>query len=199
MEKSYEPPPVTWLRVTDFLHGWLQRELGGGAKIREQKVVTVQHLDGARDVLMMETADNTSLSPDDVQTVMSASLRNALDAGIRYDAEAVEREYGVTRDLLRLYVPIECPKNAVTEDGVLRPWSQDTCFSHKQAVAMQRLLREAFWQAVGDFAKEYAHEHRGEKYAQQDMIEAFCKTNGTDDIHVPAIRREWQRRQKRTK
>lgn len=197
MEKTYEPPPVTWLRVTDFMHGWIQRELGGGATIREKKVVTVQHLDGARDVLRMETTDNIALAATDVGTVMSAALRNAIDAGMRYDAAAVEREYGLTKDLLGLYVPIECPKNAVTEDGVLRPWSQDTCFTHKQAVAMQRLLREVFWQAVSDYAQEYAQQHRGEKYAQQDMIEAFCQANGTDDIHVPAIRREWQRRIKR--
>ena len=197
MERNFEPPPVTWLRVTDFMHGWIERELGGGMTIREKKVVTVQHLDGARDVLRMETTDNMALAATDVGTVMSAALRNAIDAGIRYDAAAVEQIYGVTKEALRLYVPIECPENAVTEGGVVRPWSHDICFSHKQAVAMQRLLRERFWQAVAKYADEYALAHRGEKYAQQDMIEAFCQATKTDDIHVEALRREWQRRVKR--
>lgn len=196
-DKTYKQPPVTWLKVTDYLHGWLNAELAGGARVREQRIISVAHLKGAKDVLAMQTTDNTDLSADDVGTTMSATMRNAIDAGIRYDAAAVEQIYGVTKEALRLYVPIECPENAVTDGGVVRPWSHDICFSHKQAVAMQRLLRERFWQAVSDYAQEYAREHRGEKYAQQDMIEAFCQATKTDDIHVEALRREWQRRVKR--
>ena len=58
MEKSYKVPPIVWLRVTDYMHGWLQYELGGDARVRDQRVVCVQHLPGAREVLRMETVDD---------------------------------------------------------------------------------------------------------------------------------------------
>ena len=48
-----------------------------------------------------------------------------------------------------------------------------------------------------EFSEEYAKEHAGQKYAQEDMVEAFCKETSTDARHVAAIRREWQRRRKR--
>ena len=63
--------------------------------------------------------------------------------------------------------------------------------------AERKLLREAFWKGVEDFDREYAAKHNGSKYAAVDMIEAFCVDTGTPDIHVDALRREWQRRVKR--
>ena len=59
-EKNYRTPVVTWLKVTDYMHGWLQRELGGGAMIGGKRVVSLGHLDGAHDVLRMETADDVT-------------------------------------------------------------------------------------------------------------------------------------------
>lgn len=198
MEKSYKLPAICWLKVTDYMHGWLQYELGGGARVKGQRVVCVQHLEGARGILRMETVDDI-MEPARVTNAMSATRRSIIDAGMTIEAAVTEHMYGVDRETLNMFVPIECPKMALTENGVLRPWTNDTCFGQKQAKEMRDLLREAFWQAVGEFSEQYAHEHQGEKYAQQDMIEDFCRETHTDDIHVPAIRREWQRRVKRVK
>lgn len=195
-EKSYKLPALCWLKVTDFVHGWLQYELGGGARVKEQRVVSVQHLEGARAVLRMETVDDV-MEPGEIVSAMSATRRNCIEAGLTLDERVTQQMYGIDRETLRQFVPIECPRMALTKHGVLRPWTDDTCFGVKQATALQRLLREAFWQAVGEFAERYATLRQGEKYPQEEMIEAFCKETGTQDIHVPAIHREWQRRCKR--
>ena len=197
-EKYYKLPAVCWLKMTDYLHGWLQCELGGGAKVKEQRVVCVQHLKGARAILRMETVDDT-LGPQPVVNALSATRRNCIDAGMTFDAAVTEQMYGINQETMRLFAPIECPRMAMTENGVLRPWTNDTCFGQKQATALQRLLREAFWQAVAEYDREYALMLNGEKYPAVDMIEDFCRDTDTPDIHVPTIRREWQRRLKRGK
>lgn len=204
-EKNYRLPAVAWLKVTDYMHGWLQKELAGGVRIGDKRVVCIQHLPGARDALRMETGNDvtgreTSWSPTNGgENTMSATRRNCIVAGLELDAPTVERLYGITREDLSSYVPIECPKICLTKDGVLRPWSNDTCFGQRQATALQRLLRDTFWQGVADFAQDYAREHEGEKYAQVDMIEDFCRSCDTPDVFVEAMRREWQRRVKRAK
>lgn len=196
-EKNYRLPAISWLRVTDFLVGWIKCELSGGARVLNQRVVCLGHLKGAKAVLRMETVEDTAMEPGVIGGAMSATRYNCVSAGLTLNPAVVQQMYGITEDDLRLFVPIECPRLALTENGVLRPWTNDTCFGAKQATTLHRLLREAFWQSVGEFAEKYAREHQGEKYAQEDMIEAFCKETNTDDIHVPALRREWQRRQKR--
>ena len=198
MEKNYPLPAICWLKVTDYMHGWLQYELGGGARIKDQRVVCVQHLPGARDILRMETAEDTTAQKP-VDTAKSATLRNCIAAGLVLNADAVEYLYGMTKETLQLFVPIECPKMCLTKNGVLRPWTQDTTFSHKQATALQRLLREEFWRAVAEYDREYAREHLGEKYAQVDMTEGFCERTATPDLYAETMRREWQRRCKRIK
>lgn len=160
------------------------------------RVVCLQHLDGARATLRMETVDDT-MEPGAVGSSMSATRYNCVAAGIKLNPDVVQQLYGITEEELALFAPIECPRLTLTSNGVLRPWTVNTCFGQKQATALHRLLREAFWQAVGEFSEKYAEDHQGEKYAQKEMIEAFCKETDTDDIHVPAIRREWQRRVKR--
>ena len=197
-EELCKLPAIVWLRVTDYMRAWLQYELGGSLRVRDSKIVCVQHLTGARDVLRMETVDEV-LPRKKVDKSMSATWRNALEAGMAFDPEAMEREYGVTKELLKLFVPVECPRMALTQHGVLRPWSHDTNFSPRQATAMQDLLRREFWQAVGAFSEQYARSMNGKKYAQVEMIEAFCKETGTPELYVDAMRREWQRRLKRTK
>lgn len=191
-------PAVGWLRVTDYIIGWISYELCGSLRIGDRRIVCVQHLKGARDILRMQTEEDT-MEPRPADLAMGVTRRGCIAAGLALNPKAVEELYGIGREALALFVPIECPPMTLTEGGVLRPWTSDTCFSHKQASLLLKLLREAFWQAVGEFAEKYAREHRGEKYAQQDMIEDFCRETHTDDIHVPAIRREWQRRVKRTK
>lgn len=194
--KNYKLPAIVWLKVTDYMLPWVQWELGGNVRVRDMRVVSVQHLEGARDILREDTVQE-AVPQRQVDKSMSATWRNAVDAGMSFDPVAMEREYGVTKDALQLFVPIECPKMCVNDDGVLRPWNNDTNFSRSQATALQDLLRHEFWQAVGNFAAHYAEEHEGERYAQADMIEAFCLKTRTPDVFVDAMRREWQRRIKR--
>lgn len=196
MAKEYIPN-ICWLKVTDYMLGWLEYELSGTIKLKGRRIVCVMHLEGAREILReMDTIDELT-SPKDVDLAMSATCRNIIEAGMKMDADGMQKTYGITREMLRLFVPMEVPQMCITSGGVLRPWTNDTCFSHQQASRMLKLLREEFWQAVGRFAEQYAIEHQGERYAQEEMVEAFCELTKTDDIYVPAIRREWQRRMKR--
>lgn len=170
-------------------------------------MVSVQHLDGARDLLRMETSnDVTGDNPERLELesvsrkgTMSATRWGCIDAGLTLDARTVERLYGISREELALYMPIECPKVCLTSEGVLRPWTTDTCFGRQQTTALQQLLREAFWQGVAEYDREYARRQEGRKYAAVDMIEAFCREMETSDLYVDALRREWQRRCKRAK
>ena len=103
----------------------------------------------------------------------------------------------MTKELLKLYVPIECPKMCLTKNGVLRPWTLNVCFDKEQATALQKLLRREFWKAVEKYNAEYARKMGGKKYPAIDMIEDFCMDTETPDMYTEAIRREWQRRCKR--
>ena len=194
--KKYALPAVAWLKVTDYMHGWMQWELGGEISVRGQRVICVQLLEGARDVLRMETTDDT-LEPEMVVNAMSAKRRNCIEAGLTLDSKAVERLYGMTQEKLKLFVPIECPKNCLTRNGVLRPWTLNVCFGKEQARALQNLIREEFWSAVNSYDIQYARQQEGCKYPATNMIEAFCKATRTPDVYVAALRREWQRRKKR--
>lgn len=196
MEKNYDLPPIAWLKMTDYMHGWMQWELGGGARIKDQKVVCVQDLPGARDALMMETMDDIELGPMKIVNAMSGNRKNMLAAGLVLDEGVIEREYGMTKKMMALFVPIECPRRCLTKYGVLRPWSLDICLGRQQASELQRVIRAAFWKAVEQYNTEYARKMNGRKYPAVDMIEDFCVTTKTPDIYVEAIRREWQRRLK---
>ena len=196
MEKSYQLPVICWLKVTDYMQGWVQKELGGKVIVNGKRVVSVQHLAGARDVMRMETKEET-MAPRQVGIAMSATLKNCIDAGMVLDAEAVERMYGITKEALALFLPIECPKMALTKDGVLRPWTNDVCFGRRQAKAVEKLLFCEFWKAVAEFDKEYAEKLCGEKYPAKEMVEAFCETSETYSYHVDTIRREWMRQRER--
>ena len=198
MEKTYKIPSIVWLKVTDFMHGWLEYELGGAVRVREQRVLSVQHLPGAREVLRMETVEDM-MEKKASGNAMSATRKNCIEAGLDIDAATMEREYHVTREMLRLFMPIECPKMCLTKNGVLRPWTLDVCFGVKQATALQKLLRREFWNAVEEFDEKYQQEQGGRYYPAIEMIEEFCAETKTPDLYVEAIRREWQRRVKRVK
>ena len=198
MEKKYKAPPIVWLKVTDYMHGWLQHELGGSVRVREQRVVSVQHLPGARAVLRMETVEDM-MEKRPVDNAMSATRHGCYTAGLALDADVMKKEYGVTREQLQLFVPVECPKMCLTKNGVLRPWTNDVCLGKEQASALMRIIRDAFWQAVTEYDQDYAQLLEGKSYPAVDMIEAFCKETETSDMYVDAMRREWQRRQKRNK
>lgn len=198
MEQTYKLPAVTWLQVTGYMHGWVQWELGSGCRIGEQRVVCVQHLPGARDILRMQTVEDM-MEKQPLGIALSATRRNCFDAGLKIDPDVMAREYGVTKEALGLFVPIECPKLCLTKNGVLRPWTLDVTFSKAQARAMQQLLREEFWANVETFDREYARRKNLQKYPAEEMVEAFCETTKTPDLYVSAIRREWQRRSKKAK
>ena len=189
-------PSIVWLKVTDYMLPWLEKELGGKVRAKERKVLSVQHLTGAREILRMETVTD-NIDNKVTGKSMSPMVRNCIGAGMSMDAETVEEMFGISRQDLKSYVPIECPKMCVTELGMIRPWELDVNFSKSQANRMIELLRREFWNAVAEFAEEYAREHEGEKYAQADMIEDFCRNSETPDMFVDAMRREWQRRAKR--
>lgn len=195
-QKVYDTPPIVWLKMTNFTHGWLQWELGGEARVGEQRVVSIQHLPGARAILRMETVEDM-MEKEPVGNALSATRHNCFMAGLEIDEDVMEQEYGVTRDLMKLFAPIECPKMCLTKYGVLRPWSNDVCLGKRQAAALQRLLRDTFWTAVEEFDGTYAKEMGGEEYYAIDMIEEFCQRTKTPDMYVDTIRREWQRRLQR--
>ena len=92
------------------MHGWMQMELGGELKILGQRVISVQHLAGVRDIMRMETGES-SLS-ETVQSSMSSTFMNCIEAGLQVDKETVKEKYGLTEESIRLYVPVECPKDA---------------------------------------------------------------------------------------
>jgi len=192
-------PAIVWLRVTGFISGWLDYEFGSKVMVNGRRVVCLQHLDGMRDILrMMETVDDTELSPDlPVELSLSASRYSLLQAAMTLSPEVAERIYHLSSEQLQQFVPIEVPRVRLTEEGLLRPWGGDAMFGEHQAKALLRLLRHCFWEGVERFARRYARQHEGEKYAQEDMIVAFCRMTKTSDLHIEAIRREWQRRCKR--
>ena len=193
-------PAIAWLRVTEFIRGWLVYEYGSKVMVNGRRVVCLQHMDGVRDILRMETVADMKLSPDlPVELSLSASRYGLISAAMALSPEATERMYHISREQMQQFVPIECPRLRLTQDGLLRPWGGDAMFGDQQAKELLRLLRHYFWEGVGQFAMRYARQHEGERYAQEDMIEAFCRETETSDIHVEAIRREWQRRAKRAK
>lgn len=189
-------PPIVWLKMTDYMHAWLQYELGSSLMVQHQKLISVQHLDGAREVLRMKTMEDT-LSNKPANNSMSSMLRNCIEAGMQLDPMTTTELFGITQEQLKLYIPIECPKMCLTRHGVLRPWNGYVNMGMQQANAMQRLLREEFWKAVTAFSAEYHKSRCGVKYAQVEMIEQFCKVTGTPDMYVEAMRHEWQRRCRR--
>ena len=200
--KGFSLAAVAWLKVTDFMQGWLQKELGGGTRMGGKRVISLYHLDGARDVLRLETCDDVNgddedMEPDVQENSMSVTRYGCIDAGLALDPKATERLYGIGREELSLYVPIECPRTCLTPDGVLRPWTSDRCFGRQQANELLRLIREAFWRGVAEYDREYARRTGSNGYPAIDMIEAFCRDMGTSDLHADAMRREWQRQRKK--
>lgn len=198
MNKNYKVPAIAWLKMTDYMHGWLQSELGGGVMVGGKKVVCMQHLPGAKKALRMETVEDM-MEKGNTGNAMSATRHNCIEAGMKICPDVVEELYGVTKEGMDLYVPVECPKMCLTRNGVLRTWTLDVCFGQGQATALQRLLRDEFWKAVTEYSEAYALEHSGMRYAQIDMIEDFCQDTDTPDMYADTIRREWQRRIKRKK
>lgn len=186
---------ICWLKITDYMRGWCRHTLGTRMRVHGEPVISVTRLPGAQEALAMEAVEE--LPAGKPGNAISATWMNALQTGAALDPQAVQLEYGVSRDDLRQYLPIACPDNAFTDDGIIRPWTHDIAFGDKQSTAMQKVLRDAFWAALRQFSGRYQRQQHGRHYPQIQMIEAFCKSTRTDDIYAEAMRREWQRRLKR--
>ena len=196
MNKKFKNPPIVWLKTTDYMCAWLQHELGSNVRVREQRMVSIQHLKGARDVLRMETTED-SMGRHPIENAMRATRYGCFSEGLAMDADVMKKEYGVTREMMQQYVPIECPKMCLTKNGVIRPWTNDVSLTKEQAAALMRIVRDAFWQAVAEYDAEYALQQDGRRYPAIEMIESFCLDNRIPDIDIQAMRSEWQRRKKR--
>lgn len=196
MEKIYKVPAICWLKITDYMRGWMEYELGCEVRAGEHRVICVQHLPGARAILRMETREET-MERRPVGNTMSATMRNCIEEALKIEPTTVERAYGMTKERLEEYMPIECPKNCITNTGVLRPWTLNVYFGKEQTKELLALLRGEFWKAVEEFDSQYKIKRKGRWYPAVDMIEDFCAETNTPEIHVEALRREWQRRQSR--
>jgi hypothetical protein len=144
----------------------------------------------------METEDDTDVN-EPIGISMSSAKRNYIDAGLSLGDGTVEKVCGISREDVKLFVPIECPDKRVNKKGLVRPWTVKVNLGKPQASELMNLLRNEFWKAVGEFSGRYAKEHEGEKYPQLEMIEAFCAETDTPIMYAETIRREWQRRVRR--
>ncbi len=187
---------ICWLRITDYMRGWARVALGGAKRVKEDPVLEILNLKGVQPILLMPT-DSDLPGFGAPGNAMCDTWHAALLAGIEVDAWGMEREFGITKEVLEPYLPVACPDNAVTKDGAIHAWNSDTSFGKQQAIALLRLIRDAFWSAVGDYAVQYKKAHFGAKYAQIDMLDSFCRDYHINDMHLEAMRREWQRRCKR--
>ena len=190
---AYPTPSLSWLYITAYTHTWLENEFGGDIKLYGKRVLSISHIPGAREVLRMHTKEDVML-PETVRWSMSAMRMDCLQAGLDIGPKTIEEQCGITAESLRSFVPIECPRMALTANGVLRPWNRMTSFGNSQAFALCKLLRGAFWNAVGEYNAAMAAES-GDGYAAVRMIEGFCADTGTPDVFIDDLRREWQRQQ----
>jgi len=186
-----ETPAVTWLYVTGYLHDWLFHEFGGTVKLHGRPVISIAHLKGARDILRMETLEDM-MDRTASRWAMSAMLMDCVVLGIDIGPKTMKEKYGVTKEQLQCFVPIECPRMALTPYGMLRPWSRVTCFGHKQAQELVKLLRAAFWQAVADHKEKMIADGNAPETASE-LVQSFSKDNGVGEVWQEDLRREWQR------
>lgn len=190
-------PTICWLRVTDYMHDWVTHNLSGTLSVKGQGIVCLQHMKGARDIMRMKIVEDIELSIDAQNKCLSAQRYRVISAGMIINENATTRLYGIDREALALYMPIECPPVCMTDHGVLREWTNNTCFTYEQATALQKLLRDTFFQTVTDYNDYYKKKMAGKQYPAIDMIEEFCDENDINDTYADTIRREWQRRLKR--
>ena len=189
--------PVAWLHMTGYAHDWLFNEFGGSVRLYGKPVVSIAHLTGAKEILRMEAIDDMTAS-EDSRLAMSAMRMDCMEAGIVLNQETIRKMYGITPEHLKLFVPIECPKMALTKYGVLRSWGRTMSFGKRQAMALNRLLMKNFWQAIEDYYSALCKAGKAPVTAIS-MIEGFCDETGTSEIWATDLRREWQRRVARNK
>lgn len=190
-------PAICWLRVTNYMHDWVAHEMCCTLKANRQNIVCLQHLEGVRDIMRMESYEDIELKAGRVENAMSAKRYRVVKAAMEVSETATSRLYGIDREALGLYMPIECPPVCMTKNGVLRKWTDNVCFTHDQATALQRRLRDYFFEQLAEFDSYYAEQMGKRPYPAIDMVEAFCDEKDVNDMYADTIRREWQRRLKR--
>ena len=196
---------------------WLEDEYGGALVVYGHRVLSISHLPGVKAILREEVEDNVLLSGAQFSPSLSAIQMDCYEAGLSLNEQAMRERIGVTQDTLSQYLPIECPHLALTKRGVLRPWSGHMAFSKGQAYRLHLVLSGEFWRAVETFDASFAlkvsvmcdqsqldegagtSSRHKKPYTAIDMITEFCADTGTNDIYIPELRREWQRRMSRRK
>jgi hypothetical protein len=197
-EMKKKTPIIIWLKVTDYMHGWLDYEYAGTLHVHGKPIITMFCHDEIRDILKKEVIMLWNMEEkmgNSVPSVQMAIFENALDI----NEEKCREVYGFTRELMNSYIPFECPRQCLTRYGVLRPWGINVNLKPKQAIAIQKFIRQEFWEAVAEFDEKYKKKMDGKKYPAVAMIEDFCRMTHTPDKYVEAIRREWQRQAKKKK
>lgn len=187
---TYPTPAVAWLSITNYMHEWLFHEFGGAVRLNGKQVLSIAHLPGAKELLRMQTQDDVM---NEVPTLwsLSAMRMDFLQAGVTLGVKG-DGGLEMSKEKLDTFVPVECPKMALTQNGVLRPWSRVTSFGQKQAFALIKMLRSEFWKTVADYEKQFKWP-AGTPRTTIAMIESFCQDTGTPDIYTDDLRREWQR------
>lgn len=188
---TYPTPAVAWLYMTEYTHDWLFNEFGGNVALHGRKVISIHHLRGAREILRMETHEDV-LEPGNTRWAMSAMKMDCMQLGIGIGPNNIKEQYGLTKEQLRLYIPIECPRMALTQYGVLRPWTRTTSFGRAQASELQKFLRESFWNAVAAYRDKLEASGNAPTTAIQ-LVESFCEVNNISEVYLDDLRREWQR------
>ena len=202
---SYQAHAMTWLRMTGYMHGWLDYEFGGEIFIYGHRVLSLYHLPGVREILRMQTEDDIldvtspgdASKTDPTRWAMSALRMDCMRAGISLGPSCVEQMYGVDKEQLDTFVPVECPSTALTANGVLRPWQRTTSLGCHQAMSLIKLLRDTFWNVVSEFDEKFTAMRHGEYYTTREMVEEFCRATKTPDLYAEELRREWQRKNQR--
>lgn len=186
-------PAMAWLHVPGYMIAWLEYAYGGTKVLYGHKLLSTWQVPGMRAALREHTLEDMLMNTTETLS-LSAQRMDCLQAGMLIDTKAMEESFGMTKKALAQYVAIECPRLALTGEGVLRPWRRHIAFSRPQARNIQALLQREFWGAVAAYNTQYALTH--EAYPAVEMVEAFCDETNTPEVFIAEIRREWQRKEK---
>jgi len=188
---NYPTPAVAWLQTTKYLHDWLINEFGGNVRLHNKPVLTVTYLPGVKNILRMETLDDVTEKVDN-KLSMSAMRMDCVTLGCSIGPKTMQELYGMTPELLDTYLPIECPRMALTKYGVLRPWSRNMTFGKQQASELLILLRNAFWDNVNEYYQALISEGNAPDTAI-NLIRSYCEDKHISEVYIDDLRREWQR------
>ncbi len=188
-------PAMAWLWVPGYMIAWLEYEYGGALVYYGRKLLSTWQVSGMKAAMREPTLEDALMNTQE-KLSLSAQRMDCLQAGMQVNADTMATVFGMEARELALYVPLECPKMALTKLGVLRPWQRHIAFSRRQARSILALLQREFWGALAAYNEEYARTHEG-WYPAVEMVESFCDDTNTPEVFIAEIRREWQRKEKR--